>query len=126
MLVVDASVIVVALGDAGPSGQSARSRLRGESLAAPELMDLEVISAWRRLSGCRKQTAAAIAALKQLRVARAPHLALLDRCWDLRDNLTTYDAAYVALAEQLDAVLLTADEKLAGAPRLRFEIELIS
>jgi len=57
---------------------------------------------------------------------RAPHRPLLDRCWELRENLSAYDAAYVALAELLDAVLLTADARLAKAPGPRCRVELLS
>jgi predicted nucleic acid-binding protein len=59
-------------------------------------------------------------------MARAPHRPLLPRCWELRDNLTVYDAAYVALAERLDTTLLTADARLAGAPGPRCLIEVLT
>jgi predicted nucleic acid-binding protein len=126
LVVVDASVIVTALGDDGMSGERARARLRGESLAAPELIDLEVISAWRRLRIGPERASLAVSDLRRLRLARASHLPLAQRCWELRHNLTTYDAAYVALAEALDTVLLTGDRKLALASGLRCEIELIA
>ena len=63
--------------------------------------------------------------LRDLRMQRVPHLAMLPRCWELRDNLTVYDAVYVALAEALDAPLLTADARMAGAAGPRCEIELL-
>ena len=88
MIVADASVLVVALADDGPDGDQARSWLRGERLAVPELADLEVASVLRR------QMKAGT-----LDARRAPHRPLLPRCWELRNNLTIYDAAYVALAE---------------------------
>jgi predicted nucleic acid-binding protein len=56
---------------------------------------------------------------------RAPHRPLLARCWELRDNLTVYDAAYVALAEVLKAILLTGDKRLAGATGPRCHIEVL-
>jgi predicted nucleic acid-binding protein len=59
-------------------------------------------------------------------VARAPHLPLIGRIWDLRANLTSYDAAYVALAEVLDSVLVTADRALGGASGVECEVEVLS
>ena len=130
MIVVDASVIVTALADDGPDGDQARERLRGERLAAPHLIDLEVISAWRRMASAGdlagRRAELAIADLRALRVDRVSHGRLLERCWELRANLTIYDGAYVALAEILDAVLLTADNRLARAPGMRCTIELLA
>ena len=129
MIVVDASVIVTALADDGSDGDRARDRLRGERLAAPHLLDLEVTSAWRRLVAGgeldERRARLALADLQGLRVDRVRHAALLDRCWELRDKLTVYDAAYVALAELLDVTLLTADGKLAKAPGPRCLIEVL-
>lgn len=129
MIVVDASVIVTALGDDGPDGDVARQRLRGERLAAPHLIDLEVISAWRRLAAAGelepRRANLALADLHALRVDRVRHGILLDRCWELKDNLTIYDAAYVALAEFLDVALLTADSRLANAPGPRCTIDVL-
>ena len=129
MIVVDASVVVAALADDDEDGDRARDRLRGEHLAAPELLDLEVVSAWRRLNRAGalddRRCALALADLAALRVDRVPHHRLLDRCWELRDRLTIYDAAYVAVAEALSTTLLTADARLAQAPGLRSRVELI-
>ena len=119
MLVVDASVLVVALADDGTGGDSARARLRGERLAIPELADLEVASVLRRqiragaLDG--RRAGLALDDLAALPAQRAPHRLLLARCWELRDNLTIYDAAYAALAEAMHAALLTGDRRLAHA-----------
>jgi len=63
--------------------------------------------------------------LRALPIRRVPHLPLLDRCWALRANLTTYDAVYVALAELFDAPLLTADAKLAVAPGVTCTVEVL-
>ena len=63
--------------------------------------------------------------LRDLPMQRAPHRPLLTRCWELRDNLTAYDAAYVALAEALDSILLTADAQLADAPGVTCPIEVL-
>ena len=106
MLVVDASVLAVALADDGPDGDTARARLRGETLAAPELVDLEVTSALRRQRHAglldERRSILALTDLASLPLQRASHVPLLFLCWELRENLTIYDAAYVALAEALD------------------------
>lgn len=129
MLVVDASVLAVALADDGRDGDKARARLRGEQLAAPELVDLEVASVLRgQLAGGHldiRRAELALADLIDLPVQRAPHRPLLTRCWELRTNLTVYDAAYVALAEALDSDLLTGDTRLAKAPGPRCRIEVM-
>jgi predicted nucleic acid-binding protein len=130
VLVVDASALVPALADDGPDGDAARARLRGEDLVAPELIDLETVSVLRRqLQAGRLDTRRArlaVADLVELPLRRVPHRPLLARCWDLRENLTPYDAAYVALAELLGVVLLTADTHLAGAPGPQCELELLA
>jgi predicted nucleic acid-binding protein len=130
VLVVDASVIVVALADDGPDGDRARGRLRGERLAAPELIDLEVVSVLRKqlASGHLDQRRAdlALADLIDLPLQRGSHRPLLARCLELRDNLTVYDAAYVALAEALEADLLTFDRRLTTAPGPRCRVELLA
>lgn len=129
MIVVDASVLAAALGDDGDDGDQARARLRGQRLIAPHLIDVEVASAWRglaaagRLSG--RRVALALADLQDLPIRRAPHRPLLARCWELRANLTMYDAVYVALAEALDAPLVTADRRLPAASGLRCHVELL-
>ena len=128
MLVVDASVLVVALADDGTDGDSARARLRGERVAIPELADLEVVSVLRRqieagaLDG--RRAGLALNDLAALPAQRAPHRPLLARCWELRDNLTLYDAAYVALAEAMHAPLLTGDRQLARATGPQCPIEV--
>lgn len=130
VLVVDASVIAVALADDGGDGDAARARLRGERLAAPELLDLEVASVLRgqlRAGALDVRRAElALTDLSALPLQRAPHRPLLGRCWELRDNLTVYDAAYVALAEALAADLLTGDRRLSKAPGLRCRIEVLT
>lgn len=126
---MDASVVVTALGDDGTDGDRTRARLAGEQLAAPHLIDIEVTSAWRRLAAARqlddRRVTLAIADLRSLRIDRVPHGPLLERCWELRDTLTAYDAAYVAVAETLRVSLVTADSKLANAPGPRCQIEVI-
>jgi len=129
LIVVDASVIVTALADDGDDGDRTRVRLRDERLVAPHLIDLEVVSAWRRLAVAgaldERRVQLALEDLRALRMERVPHRTLLTRCWELRDNLTVYDAAYVALAEVLNVTLLTADARLASASGSSCEIELI-
>jgi predicted nucleic acid-binding protein len=129
VLVVDASVLAPALADDGSDGDSARARMRGHVLAAPELIDLETASVIRRRLGTgaldTRRAALALTDLLELPLRRAPHRPLLARCWELRENMTVYDAAYVALAELLDAVLLTADARLVNAPGARCKLELL-
>jgi predicted nucleic acid-binding protein len=129
VLVVDASVVATALIDDGDAGDRFRGRLRGERLTAPELVDLEIASVLRgRLAGGHldlRRAELALDDLAQLPMERAPHLSLLRRCWELRANLTVYDASYVALAEAIEAPLLTADARLAGAPGPRCDIEVL-
>jgi predicted nucleic acid-binding protein len=129
LIVIDASVVVTALADDGPDGERARARLSGERLAAPHLIDLEVLSAWRRLAAAgdlgERRAAFARADLRAMRIDRIPHAPLLERCWELRANLTVYDAAYVALAELIDAPLLTADAKLAAGPGVTCAVEVL-
>ena len=129
MLVVDASVLAVALADDGPDGDTARARLRGETLAAPELVDLEATSALRRQRHAglldERRSILALTDLASLPLQRASHVPLLFRCWELRENLTIYDAAYVALAEALDCTLLTGDRKLARAVGPTCQVEVL-
>lgn len=129
MIVVDASVLAPALGDDGDDGDQARSRLRGERLTAPHLIDVEVASAWRGLAAAghlsARRVALALTDLQELPIRRAPHQPLLARCWELRAYLTMYDATYVALAEALEAPLVTADRRIAAAPGLRCQVEVL-
>jgi predicted nucleic acid-binding protein len=130
VIVVDASVIVTALADDGPDGDGARARLRGERLAAPHLLDVEVASAWRRMTATGgldgRRARLALEDLRVARITRVPHGPLVDRCWQLRTTLTMNDAMYVALAELTESVLLTADGKLAHAAGPTCTIELMA
>jgi predicted nucleic acid-binding protein len=129
VLVIDASVLAVALLDDGPDGDAIRRRMKGEQLAAPALIDLEVASVWRGLArGGQldpRRVGQALDDLRELPIRRVEHTRLLARCWQLRENLTIYDAAYVALAEALDAPLLTADQRLTRSTGPRCDIEVI-
>jgi predicted nucleic acid-binding protein len=125
VIVIDASVLATALGDDGDDGASARARIHGEELAAPQLIDLEVVSVWRRTLTDERRAMLALADLADIPLRRAPHGPLVGRCWELRHNLTPYDASYVALAEVLDVLLVTADKRLARAAGVRCEIEAL-
>ena len=93
---------------------------RNQSLHAPELLDLEVVQVLRRLVREGRLSASraeqAIQDLLDMRITRYPHLVLLPRIWQLRHNLSAYDAAYIVLAEKLGATLLTRDARLASTP----------
>jgi predicted nucleic acid-binding protein len=130
VIVVDASVLAPALVDEGAAGTQARERLIGERLAAPELIDLELTSVFRNLTRAKKLTVRravdALDDLDDLPLERAGHRHLVRRCWELRENLTAYDAAYVALAELLSVPLITADARLATAPRMWCTVEVLT
>jgi predicted nucleic acid-binding protein len=119
-LVVDASLVVAALVDSGPIGRWAESVLTSQPLAAPHLLPVEVANILRRavLAGDLSDDLAALAHadLLALRVDLFPYDAVAPRVWELRANLTAYDACYVALAESLNVALATLDKKLARAP----------
>lgn len=130
MIVVDASVLAPALADDGDDGDRARDRLRGRRLCAPELVDLEVASVLRRATAVgeleARRGAQALSDLALMPLRRVGHVHLLDRIWELRDNVTVYDGAYVALAELVGATLLTADARLSRAPGSRCRIQLLT
>lgn len=130
MIVVDASAVVAfLLNEAGADRVYARLFGAEETVLAPHLIDLEVAQVMRRhvyahgLDPRRGETA--LTHLRDLPISRHPHEGLLPRIWELRDNLTAYDAAYVALAEALGAPLVTRDARLAAAPGHGAAIEVI-
>lgn len=129
MIVVDASALVTVLADDGADGRRLRARIASERLAAPEVIDLEVVSAVRRLCAAGRmdvdRAEAAIDDLQALPVQRISHRRLLRRCWELRENATVYDAAYIALAESLRATLVTGDRRLTTSPGARCTFELV-
>ena len=122
MIVLDASVVVELLTN-GALADSIRSDLsaRDESFIVPHLIDIEVLSAIRRLVAGRRIGADLrdqfLAGLAELPAERYAHTPLTDRIWELRHNFTAYDAAYIALAEAMNAVLYTSDEKLSQGHR---------
>ncbi len=125
MIVVDASAAVAALLNAGP----ARTALSDEAVHAPHLIDSEVAQALRRLVLRRSLGAddgwAALDSWRRLGILRHPVGGLLDRVWELRENVSAYDASYLALAEALDCGLLTADARLGSAPGLRCPVTVV-
>ncbi len=130
MIVVDASVLANALADDQADGDVARARLAGvDDLVAPDLVDIETTAVLRKrwLAGnlTAHRFSTAITDLDDLQLTRFPALPLLRRAYELRANLTAYDAAYVALAEALDCALLTGDARLARAPGLSCPVEVI-
>jgi predicted nucleic acid-binding protein len=131
VIVLDASAVVeLLLGTA--SGRAIADRLDDPevSLHAPHLVDVEVAQALRRYvrEGQIDDASAgtALADLRALDLERHPHDPLLDRVWALRGNLTAYDAVYVALAEALDATLLTCDGRLVRAPGPACHVALVT
>jgi predicted nucleic acid-binding protein len=129
VLVVDASVIAPAVADGGPDGEACRARIKGQPLAAPDLLRVETVSVIRRQLGHGALTAThatnAIEDLLNLPISVYPTAALLRRACELRDNFTAYDACYVALAEALGCALATADQRLADAPAARCQIDIV-
>lgn len=131
MIVLDASAAVELLLQT-PAGQRVADRALdpAESLAAPHLLDVEVTQVLRRyaLSGqlSADRGREALIDLADLPMTRYPHDLLLQRVFELRENLTAYDAVYVALAEVLGGVLLTRDAKTAAAPGIMAQVELIA
>ena len=122
-LVVDATVVASALIDGGPEGVWAAEQLAAGPLAAPHHMPVEVASVLRRavLRGEVAQGVAALALqdLSDLRIELFPFAPFARRVWALRDNVSTYDAWYVALAEALEVPLATLDARLGRAPGCR-------
>lgn len=129
MLVVDASVLAPAIADAASDGPRFRNRLRGEAIIGPDLLRIEVASVLRRHANAGlltpQQADAAISDLLDFPITVFPTRPLLRRVWELRQNLTSYDGCYVALAEAVDSPLVTADRRLANAPGLRCAIEVL-
>jgi predicted nucleic acid-binding protein len=129
VIVLDASAAVDWLLQTG-AGLKIEKRIysRGESIHAPHLLDLEVTQVLRRLvrEGTieAKRAGEALADLLNLRVARYPHFVFVPRTWQLRHNLTAYDAIYIALAERLNAALITRDSRLSTASGHTATVEL--
>lgn len=130
MIVADASAVVEVLLNTDAGGDIADRLLdREQTIAAPHLLDLEVLQVLRRfaLAGDldAERAEQAVTDFSDLVILRYPHEPLIRRIWDLRSNLTAYDAAYVALAEALDVPLLTRDAGIARSPGHSARVELV-
>lgn len=130
MIVVDASVLANVIADDGPDGQLARREVRNDGdISVPDLVDVETLAVLRKrwLAGTisDRRFVAAIDDLDALELGRYPTLPLVPRGYDLRANVSAYDAMYVALAEELNCQLLTRDRRLAGAPGPQCAIRLL-
>lgn len=126
MIVVDASVIVqLIIGSAGTA-----DRLADERLVAPAIVDGEAGNAvrrqWHHGSLSDERAGIAIEALSALEIMRFEHRALLPRAWELRHNVTFTDGLYVALAEQLGVTLVTLDARMAAAPQIKADVEVLA
>lgn len=125
-VVVDASVIIALLIDDGPEGHWAIGQCQGHRLIAPAVLHFEVANVLRRQVRAGRidvqRGLDAHQAAVDLRVDLLPYSAVADRVWALRDNLTSYDAAYCAVAELAQAPLVTLDAKLARASGPECEI----
>lgn len=130
MIVIDASALAELVVGGTPRAAQLAARIAGpsESLHAPHLIDLEVTSVLHCLVARRQVSSAlatrAVGDLLALDITRYPQDVLVPRIWQLRGNLTAYDAAYIALAEALRAPLVTCDRLLAAAPGNRAQVEL--
>lgn len=126
-LVADASAIVALLTDSGPVGQWATEMMSDADLYAPAVMPFECTDIFRRheLAGVisADQAAQAHTDLVDMPVDLWPYETVATRVWDLRANLSSYDAAYVAVAEVTNASLLTLDGRIAKAPRIRCSVK---
>ncbi len=131
MIVIDASAVLELLLRTA-RGEQVESRVfeAEETLGAPHLLDVEVAQCLRRLATSREMTARraeqALRDFADFRIERFAHVELIPRVWQLRDSMTAYDAAYVALAEALDASLLTCDSKLGRSHGHRARIEVVA
>lgn len=129
MIVADASVVVAFLAKAATEPTVFQLVVSQDVLAAPAVLDYEVTSALRRFSLAREISdefaLAALSDLARMRIVRHAIDSFVHRIWSLRQNVTVYDAAYVALAERLGATLYTRDQRLAKAPGHSAQIVLV-
>jgi predicted nucleic acid-binding protein len=130
VIVGDSSVAVAIVTNDRPTALRLWKRIDDHTVHAPHLLELEVANALRRIVLRRKLDVeageSALLDLSRLAIVRHPHEPLMRRVWELRENLTAYDASYVALAEALGAPLLTTDARLARASGTACEIELFA
>lgn len=131
MIVVDASVLANVVGDDGADGERARAELRSAGgIAAPDLVDVETVAVlrkrWLARSISARRFASAVDDLEVLAIDRYPTLRFMRRAYELRDNMTAYDAPYVALAEILGCDLITGDRRLVAAPGTRCAVRVLA
>ncbi|MGM0618263.1 MAG: type II toxin-antitoxin system VapC family toxin [Actinomycetota bacterium] len=130
MIVIAASVLANAIADDQADGDTARDVIRQRGgVSAPDLVDIETVAVLRKrwLAGTLpgRRFASAVRDLEELAIERYPTRQLMWRAYELRESVIVYDTAYVALAEALDRPLVTADARLARAPGIRCEVELV-
>ncbi len=129
VLVTDASVVVDLLGRFAAEPIEAALFEGGGQLVAPELLDIEVLHTLRKLEATNaipaSRRARVLDDFRSLPIRRFRHATLWQDIWQLRKNLTAYDACYVALARQLEATLVTRDERIARAPGVGINVEVV-
>jgi predicted nucleic acid-binding protein len=131
LIVIDASVLANVVGDDGTAGRVARARLAAaDRVSAPDLVDVETVSVLRKrwLAGglTARRFRSAIEDLQALPIVRFPTGPLMIRAYELRANVTPYDATYVGLAEGLDCPLVTGDGRLDRAPGIQCKVEILT
>lgn len=131
MIVIDASVLANVLADDGADGQRARAELRSAGeISAPDLVDVETVAVlrkrWLAKTISARRFASAVDDLEAMAIDRYPTLRFMRRAYEVRENVTAYDASYIALAEVLGCELLTGDARLAKAPGTRCAIRLLA
>ena len=130
MLVVDTSAVIEVLASSQPNQALARRLAGDDDLQAPHLIDVEILHTLRRLTFMEKLSQRRAddvrADYRELAITRYPQFPFSDRIWQLRDNLTPYDAAFVVLAETLEAALITCDRRLAAASGHSARVELFN
>jgi predicted nucleic acid-binding protein len=131
VIVIDASILANVVGDDGPTGKSARQRLLAAGNASvPDLADVETVAVLRKrwLAGTlpTRRFRRAIEDLTSLPMTRYPTGRLMRRAYELRSNVTAHDATYIALAEGLACILLTADVRLSGAAGIKCNVEVFT
>lgn len=130
MIVADASAILDVLLRTEAAARVETRIFSGETLHAPHVLDLEIAQVLRRyeqrMELSARRGAEALADYADLTIERYPHYVFLGRIWELRHNVTAYDAAYLALAEAIDAPLITRDARLARAPGHLAKVEVIA
>ncbi|MHB8245648.1 MAG: type II toxin-antitoxin system VapC family toxin [Acidimicrobiales bacterium] len=130
MIVVDASILANVVGDDGDDGRRARQELRGmDRIAAPDLVDIQTVAVlrarWLAATISAQRFTEAVTDLVQMDLERVPTLRFVHRAYELRANVTAYEAPYIALAEVLGCELWTADRRLANISGPRCAIRVL-